>query len=135
MWIDSTIAAELAIKEFLIRYRPDWKTLLIELPSPPIHKLYGPVLESLAGEKSPVLKELQKGSEIRNRLIHRAGESVSREEANEYFMNVETAIFHLLALLYPDDELVKREYVFCKRPTRLLITSHTTNVPPFVAGA
>jgi hypothetical protein len=129
-WIDCTIAAELAIKEFLIRYRPEWKTLLTEVPSPPLHKLYGTVLEDLTGEKSPVLKELAKGAEIRNRLIHRPGETVSTEEASKYFMDVETAIFHLLTHLYPDDELIKAQYQHCKNPVRMRALPHTTHLPP-----
>ena len=37
-WIQATIAAELAIKEALIRLEPKIKIVLLELPSPPLHK-------------------------------------------------------------------------------------------------
>ena len=47
-WIDATIAAELAIKEFLIRKNPNLEPLLLEAPSPPLRKLYGSILESYA---------------------------------------------------------------------------------------
>lgn len=59
-WIDATIAAELAIKEFLIRLKPDIETLLLEVLSPPIHKLYGSILEYYTNEKSPKVNELPK---------------------------------------------------------------------------
>ncbi|GAG42491.1 unnamed protein product, partial [marine sediment metagenome] len=65
-WIDATIAAELAIKEFLIKLKPDIETLLLEVPSPPIPKLYGPILEYYTNEKSPKVNELAKGAETRN---------------------------------------------------------------------
>jgi hypothetical protein len=109
-WINATIAAELAIKEFLSRYKPELKTLLIEVPSPPLHKLYGPVLKSLAGQESPKVKELAKGAETRNKLIHRPGEAVEQEKAQRYVYDVEVAVFHLLTLLYPNDELIKWQY-------------------------
>ncbi|NVM54972.1 MAG: hypothetical protein HWN66_14805, partial [Candidatus Helarchaeota archaeon] len=49
-WIDATTAAEWAIKEFLIRLKPDVKAVLLEVPSPPLYKLYGSVLESYTNE-------------------------------------------------------------------------------------
>ena len=74
MWIDATIAAELAIKEFLIRKEPTIESLILEVPSPPLDKLYGKILEFYAGEKSPKVKELKEGAETRNRLIHKPKE-------------------------------------------------------------
>jgi len=110
-WIDATIAAELAIKEFLIRLKPDIKTLLLEVPSPPLHKLYGSVLESFTKQRSPKLKELQKGAEIRNKLLHKPKVgNVDAEEANKYVQDVEIAIYHLLTLLYPKDPIMKTFY-------------------------
>lgn len=107
-WLEATIAAELAIKEFLIRIRPELETLLLEVPSPPLPKLYGSVLESFTGQRSPVLNELKKGAEIRNKLIHRPNEEViTYEAANKYVHVVELAIYHLLALLYPDDKNIQ----------------------------
>jgi hypothetical protein len=110
-WIDATIAAELAIKEFLIRLKPDIETLLLEVPSPPIYKLYGPILEFYTKKKSPKLKELTKGAEKRNTLIHRPKDIlIDDEQANEYIHDVETAIYHLLTLLYPNDHIMKHFY-------------------------
>lgn len=110
-WIDATIAAELAIKEFLIIYKPDIETLLLEIPSPPLHKLYGPILEYYTNERSPKLKELAKGVEMRNKLIHRPKDMhIGDEEANQYIHDVEIAIYHLLTLLYPDDSINKHFY-------------------------
>ena len=110
-WIDATIAAELAIKEFLIRLKPDIETLLLELPSPPIHKLYGPILEYYTNEKSPKVNELAKGAETRNKLVHRPKDiHIDDEQANKYIHDVETAIYHLLTLLYPDDSIMKHFY-------------------------
>jgi len=110
-WIDATIAAELAIKEFLIRLKPDIETLLLEVPSPPLHKLYGSVLESFTNQRSPKLKELQKGAEIRNKLVHKpTGKDIDYGKANKYVQDVEIAIYHLLTLLYPKDPIIKTLY-------------------------
>lgn len=110
-WIDATIAAELAIKEFLIILKPDIETLLLEIPSPPLYKLYGSILEYYTNERSPKLKELAKGLEMRNKLIHRPKDMhIDAERANKYIHDVEIAIYHLLTLLYPDDSIMKHFY-------------------------
>lgn len=101
-WIDATIAAELSVKEALLRARPDLKTLLVNLPSPPIGKLYGEVMEVYLGERSPHRKALIDGAERRNKLIHRSEEEpVTQAEACEYVQTVTKAIHHLYARLYP----------------------------------
>lgn len=105
-WIDATIAAELAIKEFLITIRPENRTLLLEVPSPPIRKLYGSVLESFTGQRSPKLKQLSNGADKRNELIHRPETIVALEEALVYVNDVEAAIFHLISLRRPNDSVV-----------------------------
>lgn len=98
-WIQTTIAAELAIKEILLRIEPAFQPLLLELPSPPVRKLYGSVLESVAGERSPHLKALERGAELRNRLVHRPDSpSPGGKEFSEYWHTVEQAIEHLLRL-------------------------------------
>jgi hypothetical protein len=108
MWIDATIAAELAIKEFLIRKEPLLEHLLLEIPSPPLYKLYGSILEQYAGEKSPKLSEIKKGVEIRNQLIHKPNSSsVNEDRARTYVYDIEAAIYHLLFLLYPDDGCIQ----------------------------
>jgi len=110
-WIDATIAAELAIKEFLIRLKPEIATLLLEMPSPPLHKLYGTVLESFGMQRSPKIKQIARGVEIRNKLVHKPEEmKITPEEANTYVRDMEIAIYHLLISLYPNDPNVKYFY-------------------------
>lgn len=110
-WIDATIAAELAIKETLSRANPALECLLLELPSPPLSKLYGKVMKEYLGEESPYKKSIIKGAEIRNLLIHRHdGKSIDTQEAINYVKEVERTIFHLLSLLYPSDELIQLAY-------------------------
>ncbi|MEH6707405.1 MAG: hypothetical protein V7667_05455 [Alloalcanivorax venustensis] len=107
-WIDATIAAELAVKEALLRKEPGLSALLLNCPAPPLHKLYGEVLEAYFGVKSQQRKVLAKGAERRNKLIHRPNEElISFEEAREYTKQVMEAIHHLYSLLYPDSELTK----------------------------
>lgn len=108
-WVEATIAAELAIKEFFIRFEPKFEALLLELPSPPIDKLYGSILEKYTGERSPSLKSIREGMKKRNELLHRPteNESVTFEEAVKYVKSIEAAIYHLLQLLYKDDPLIK----------------------------
>ena len=102
MWIDATIAAELAIKEFLITYKPEVEVLLLEVPSPPLYKLYGSILKSYTGEKSPKVKELAEGAKIRNLLVHKPEQTnIDHQEAIDYVSDVEFAIGHLLYLLDP----------------------------------
>jgi len=79
--------------------------------SPPIHKLYGSILESFTNQRSPKVSELSKCAEVRNKLLYRPDETVvTLEEANAYVHDVESAIYHLLTLLYPKDDIVKRRY-------------------------
>lgn len=108
-WIDATIAAELAVKETLCRAHPAMETMLIEMPSPPLSKMYGSLLKHYLGEESPFRKELIKGQEKRNVLVHRPGAMpIDQQEANDYVDVVEGAIFHLLSILYPHDELIRQ---------------------------
>lgn len=98
-WIEATIAAELAIKEALSRLEPKLSTLLFEVPSPPLRKLYGPILESVAGERSPYITELAKGSEIRNKLVHKPEEvKLDLQEVVDYVSIVNRTIWHLVGL-------------------------------------
>lgn len=107
-WIDATTAAELAIKEILIRAQPELERLLTEVPSPPLPKLYGPLLEHYLGERSPHVNVIRKGVETRNALVHRPGAvHIDPQEAINYVGTVEAAIFHALRLLYPDDRLIE----------------------------
>jgi hypothetical protein len=72
-WIDATIAAELAIKEFLIRKSPELETLLLEVPSPPLDVMYNKILTKYGGKTldKKILASLTDGVKIRNKLIHR----------------------------------------------------------------
>jgi len=107
-WIDATIAAELAIKEALIRAKPELEKLLLELPSPPLTKLYGPILEEYLGERSPYLSVIRKGVEIRNKLVHRPKEQhIDTQEAVNYVNDIEKIIFHLLGLLNTRNKLIE----------------------------
>lgn len=103
-WIEATIAAELAIKEFLMRRKPELTTLLLEVPSPPLHKMYGPVLTEYAGKALPkgIVSAMQEGAEIRNRLLHRPEEEdIDDQKALNYVSVVAEAIRQLLTILYP----------------------------------
>lgn len=112
-WIDATIAAELAVKEVLCRAHPAMEAMLIEMPSPPFSKMYGSLLKHYLGEESPFRKKLITGQERRNALVHRPGDLlIDQQEANDYVATVEAAIFHLLSLLYPHDELIRRARYF-----------------------
>jgi hypothetical protein len=108
-WIDATIAAELAVKEILCRAHPAMESMLIEMPSPPFSKMYGSLLKHYLGEESPFRKKLIAGQERRNALVHRPGAlEIDQQEANDYVADVEGAIFHMLSLIYPDDELIRQ---------------------------
>lgn len=103
-WIEATIAAELAIKEFLMRRKPELTTLLLEVPSPPLHKMYGPVLTEYAGKALPkgIVSAIKEGAEIRNRLLHRPEEEdIDDQKALNYVSAVAEAIKQLLSILYP----------------------------------
>lgn len=107
-WIEATIAAELAIKEFLIRRKPELTTLLLEMPSPPLDKMYGIVLTEYAGKALPkgIVNAIREGARIRNRLLHRPEEEdIDNQKALNYVGQVAEAIRHLLYILYP-----RREY-------------------------
>jgi len=106
-WIEATIAAELAIKEFLIRLKPELATLLLEVPSPPMHKMYGVILKEYTDKKldKEVFKALVEGAEIRNRLLHRPErEKIDDQKANNYISAVSEAMRQLLSILYPRRE-------------------------------
>jgi hypothetical protein len=110
-WIDATIAAELAVKEVLVRKHPSLKIVLEELPSPPLTKLYGSIMREYLGVESPYKKIFEEGVRIRNSLIHRPSfDKIDEKQASEYVSKVEMSILHLLTLLYPDDALVISYY-------------------------
>lgn len=102
-WIDTTIALELAIKETLIRKCPEIETLLLEMPSPPLDKLYGSIMKEYLGVASPYRTRIKEAAAIRNKLVHRPyGTVISKENASSYVLIAHKAIAHLFALLYPE---------------------------------
>jgi hypothetical protein len=102
-WIDITIALELAIKEALIRKNPAIELLILEMPSPPLTKLYGSIMKHYLGEKSPYVNVIQKGVEVRNKLMHRPdGVAITQDQAADYLRDAHKAINHVFLLLYPD---------------------------------
>lgn len=110
-WIETTIALELAIKEVLIRKSPDAKILLLELPSPPLQKLYNQIFTHYFKEEIPKEKRniVIKGAEIRNKLVHSPQEiTIKREDAIAYVYNAEELIFYILKILYPEDYIINK---------------------------
>lgn len=108
-WIDATIAAELAIKEFLIKKCPAMERILLEVQAPALDKLYGSILKDCANEESPNKKAIKNGADIRNALIHKPLKiEIGAQDAISYYSEIQMAIFHLLNLLYPKDPLIRR---------------------------
>lgn len=115
--LDATIAAELAIKKFLeIKNHPNAKRW-IESQAPPLPILYGSILESISSENGkkwdrlPQLKILDYGNQLRNKIVHSPIKlDIPEKFADFYCINVESAICHLLTLLYPDDALWKSRF-------------------------
>ena len=96
-WIYATMAAELAIKEILVRIEPKLQVILGTLPSPPLNKLYGDVLESVAGVRSTSLSTLQNGAKKRNQLVHNPkSPTPTFNEINEYIDFIEDRVKWLL---------------------------------------
>lgn len=110
-WINATIAAELAFKEFLIQHDQRTATLMESMPSPPIDKLYKSVLTDFTGAPSPYYKQLKAGAEMRNKLIHQPGTPApDYNRTQTYLHQVENALYHLLTLLHPGDKLIHYFY-------------------------
>jgi hypothetical protein len=66
-----------------------------------------------------VLKEINNGVEIRNKLVRRPTEGpIEATKARNYVQAVETAIFYLVYLLYPDDPIVRYYYQYLRQNTR-----------------
>lgn len=110
-WILATVSAELAFKEFVSRYDSRLSYLITNMPSPPIEKLYGQILQDLTGQQSSFYKELQKGAATRNALIHNPlTEPKLPFPLKDYLMMVRSAILHLSYLLHNDMEIFKYFY-------------------------
>jgi hypothetical protein len=111
-WIDATIAAELAIKEFLMRKEPQLEMLLLELPSPPLDTMYRKILPKYGGGKldTRILNSLLEGVQIRNKLIHRPQDElkdlINSQKTLNYVNDVAETIKHLLSNLYPEKHII-----------------------------
>lgn len=96
-WIAATIAAEIGIKEILGRVAPQLLPLLLEMPAPPLHKLYGKILNAMSGQPSTFVREIQRGAEIRNHLVHKpASVDLDSQGVSDYISDVEAALYELL---------------------------------------
>ncbi len=103
-WIDTAIAAELGIKEFLARREPKLVPLLLDVPSPPVARLYGRILEEYDGKPFKWADRLQKCANRRNDLVHKhTAELPTAQEAADYVNLVTAALYDLMACLYPAD--------------------------------
>ena len=112
-WIYATIAAELAIKEFLIAKYPNLEVLLNELPSPPLDKLYGKILKEYEGiEPYMKIMDIQTGVKIRNHLVHRPRINIpiTNQNAFIYIRLIEATIYQLLQRLYPQIESIVKDH-------------------------
>lgn len=107
-WITATIAAELAIKEFYMRFDDKLEYIVTEMPSPPLGKLYNGMLQAVAGCSNTKYKELDKGATTRNKLVHSPKNvELKEKDVNKYIHDVETAIFELVEILDKNSQLSK----------------------------
>lgn len=106
-WINATIAAEHAFKEFLILKDSKTENLMLNIPSPRIEILYKHVLKDYTEKESSMYKHLQDGSSIRNQLVHKPNiPNPDSYKTEVYLHQVEVAIFELYTLLYPDNKFL-----------------------------
>jgi hypothetical protein len=95
-WVVGTIALEVGIKEAIIRIDEKLEVLFLEIPSPPLHKLYKSVLKSLTEVESPFYKEIQKGARVRNKIVHKPSKIfIEDQDAVDYLSMINVAINHL----------------------------------------
>jgi hypothetical protein len=98
-WIQAAAAAELGVKEALLRLEPRLHALLLEVPAPPVQKLYGAVLKAYGGESSSYKSDLQNGAERRNSILHRPDRQVvTSRQRSDYLHTVDKALRHLVIL-------------------------------------
>lgn len=99
-WVVGTIALEVAIKEAIISIDGRLEVLFNEIPSPPLRKLYKHVLKSLTGYESPFYNDIQKGSTIRNKIVHKPSKIViEAQDAVNYLSMINIALDHLTYLV------------------------------------
>ncbi len=96
-------AAEICVKSHIIKKVPSASWLVMNLPSPPLHKLCKDYLPLLASEGSgeqlskEVVKALHWAVEKRNRVVH-VGEDVSNDEARKVLDCVAKLLHHVDAI-------------------------------------
>jgi hypothetical protein len=103
-WINGTIAAEIAVKEFIGSFDEKLELLLLYMPSPPIDKMYKDIVKEFTGlELETKRKVLQDGANKRNDLVHKhKSVAPGLKETNIYLHQIEVAIFELYKAKYPD---------------------------------
>jgi len=98
-WIYATMAAELAVKEILVRIEPKLQVIVETFPSPPLDGLYCDVFRKIAKTKSieDDRNTLRDGARTRNRLVHNPrSHTPTLEEVNEYINFIEGRVRWLL---------------------------------------
>jgi hypothetical protein len=102
-WIAATTAAELCVKDALVRADPSLQARVNAKgrAKPDVPLLYGQLLFAALGERSPFARDLQLGAERRNELVHNPGAHDPTEgEALAYVNTVHMAVQHIYRLLY-----------------------------------
>lgn len=95
-WLDAAIAAELAIKEYLIIKDPSMKDKL-EKEQLYVVNLYDVELKQYLKKSSCKLKEIKNGASIRNKIVHSPKRPViAWEDAVRYVDDVKEAIYELI---------------------------------------
>jgi len=98
--IDACIAVEVGVKEFFMKFKPDLTPILDKLPSPPVTKLYGDIMEAYAGKKFSPLDSLAKLADKRNKLVHSPlKDEPSEEETRRFVLTAERAVYWLHSIL------------------------------------
>ena len=101
-WILAAVAAEIGIKEGLVKLNPALETELTARRTPRIEKLFGPYLEGVTGVASPFARAIQDGADVRNALVHSAHATMVDELQAERFLNtVEEALHSIRRQIRP----------------------------------
>lgn len=93
-WILAAVAAEIGIKEGLVKLDPALETELTARRTPRVEKLFGPYLERITGAASPLARAIQEGADIRNSLVHSAHATMVDGLRAERFLNTVEEALH-----------------------------------------
>ncbi|MBC1983157.1 hypothetical protein [Listeria booriae] len=98
-------AAELGVKEFFITKKPMLRALFYEISSPPLHKLYGKLMNEYFEIEVPNKKIIQELSEIRNEIVHKVEveKKISFHDCNEKIKEVQRILVFLQRNLIEDN--------------------------------